>query len=161
MANETNTNIETTAPDNGYQEYIDTINELKRNTVSREMFDKEREEKKALLSSLVNGTGSVVADEPAKRETTAEIINRAFYAPNSLEAAKGYMALRERLMEDGGDDPFVGMANPHFKNTGKEYTPTAVDFAEAARYAEAIQYCIDKADGSNEAFEKEIRRIIR
>lgn len=53
MADEILENQETEV--NEYQKYLDSINELKSNTVSKDKYDKIMEENKTLLESIVNG----------------------------------------------------------------------------------------------------------
>lgn len=153
MANENETVIETTP--NEYQEYIDQINELKRTSVSRTEYDKIKEENRTLLSNLVNGTTSVVAEEaPAERETLEELRNRVFNNPkNDLEYVAGILEIRDRVMENGGADPFV--------NDNGRYQATNEDYIEAENTAEGLRHCVEVANGDNQVFIQEITRIMR
>lgn len=156
MANENENIVDTTTTDTpDYQEYIDTINELKRNSVSRTEYDKLMEEKKTLLSNLVNGTGTYVAEEPpAKRETLDEMRKRVFDNPrNDLEYVSGILEIRTRVMEEGGADPFVS-ENSH-------YTPTQDDYRDAELLANGLAHCVEVADGDNSIFLQELSRITK
>lgn len=153
MANENeNTTVETT---NEYQEYIDQINELKRTSVSRAEYDKIREENRTLLSNLVNGTTSVVAEEePVKRESLDELRARVFNNPkNDLDYVTGILEIRDRVMEMGEPDPFV--------NDNGRYQATEEDKRIAANTAEGLRHCVEVANGDNDVFLQEITRITR
>lgn len=154
MANDTNTTVDTQET-NEYQEYIDQINELKRTSVSRTEYDKIKEENRTLLSNLVNGTTSVVAEEaPAERESLDELRNRVFNNPkNDLEYVAGILEIRDRVMENGGADPFV--------NDNGRYQATNEDYMEAENTAQGLRHCVEVANGDNQVFIQEITRIMR
>lgn len=156
MANETNTTTPVdTQETNDYQEYIDQINELKRTSVSRAEYDKIKEENRTLLSNLVNGTTSVVAEEePVVRESLDELRARVFNNPkNDLEYVAGILEIRDRVMEAGGADPFV--------NDNGRYHATEEDYRIAENTAEGLRHCVEVADGNNDVFLQEITRITR
>lgn len=138
-----------------YQEYIDQINELKRNSVSRTEYDKIKEENRTLLSNLVNGTASVVAEEaPIQRESLDDLRNRVFNNPkNDLEYVAGLLEIRDRVMEDGGKDPFV--------NDNGRYSATEEDYRIAEHTADGLRHCVEIANGNNDVFLQEITRITR
>ena len=155
MANENeNTTVETTDTSD-YQEYIDQINELKRNTVSRTEYDKIREENRTLLSNLVNGTGTTVEqthDEP--KESLADLRTRVFTNPkNDLDYVAGILEIREWVMAEGEKDPFV--------NDNGRYQATEDDYKAGQRLAEGLKHCVEIADGDNDVFIQEITRITR
>ena len=138
-----------------YQEYIDQINELKRNSVSRTEYEKIKEENRTLLSNLVNGTASVVAEEaPIQRESLDDLIERVFNNPkNDLDYVAGILEIRDRVMEEGGADPFVS-------DNGR-YHATDEDYRIAENTAEGLRHCVEVADGNNDVFLQEITRITR
>lgn len=152
MANENENTVEIT---NDYQEYIDQINELKRTSVSRAEYDKIREENRTLLSNLVNGTTSIVAEEePVKRESLDELRARVFNSPkNDLDYVAGILEIRDRVMEAGEPDPFV--------NDNGRYHATEEDKRIAANTAEGLRHCVEVANGDNDVFLQEITRITR
>lgn len=155
MANETNTTIETTPETNEYQEYIDTINELKRNSVSRTEYDKIREENRTLLSNIVNGTGAQTEQTvEAPVESLDDLRNRVFTNPkNDLEYVAGVLEIRDRVMAEGGTDPFVS-------DNGR-YSATEEDYKAGERLAEGLKYCVEVADGNNDVFLNTLTRITK
>ena len=155
MANEINTTIDT-QDTNQYQEYIDQINELKSNSVSRAEYDKIREENRTLLSNIVNGTGgSRVEETPAApAESLNDLRNRVFTNSKSdIEYVAGILEIRDRVMAEGGADPFV--------NDNDRYAATDDDKANAQKLAEGLRHCLDVADGNNDVFFQELTRITR
>jgi hypothetical protein len=163
MANETtNTTIETTAPvDGGFQEYIDQINELKRNTVSREAYDRIKEENRTLLSNIVSGAGVKQDAENAEPViSTSDLIKNTYLHNNmgsDIATVKNMLEIRERLMANGGRDPWVGGGN-NLIASDKQYQPTQADYAEAERQAEALKHCLEMANGDEALFHQFIVR---
>lgn len=132
-------------------DYISAINEMKRNTVDRDSYDKLREENKRLLNSLVNGEtlpNQEVVEKRSIDEIRDELFNRE---QTNLDYVKNALELRERLIESGEMDPFL----PY----GKKIIPTDDDIATANRVAKALQDCVDYADGDSEIFTNELQRI--
>lgn len=155
MANDTNTTIDT-QDTNQYQEYIDQINELKSNSVSRTEYDKIKEENRTLLSNLVNGNYPTATEQtPAEeKESLDDLRNRIFNDPKSdLEYVAGILEIRDRVMAEGGKDPFV--------NDNGRYHATEEDWRAGERLAEGLKHCVEVADGSNDVFIQEITRITR
>lgn len=155
MANETNT-VDTQDTTNEYQVYIDQINELKSNSVPRTEFDKIKEENRTLLSNLVNGTYPTATEQtPAEeKESLDDLRNRIFNDPkNDLEYVAGVLEIRDRVMAEGGKDPFV--------NDNGRYQATEEDWRAGERLAEGLKHCVEVANGSNDVFIQEITRITR
>ena len=135
-------------------DYVAAIEEMKRNTVSREQFDKMKQENKRLLDALTSGqTIEQKVEAPAKK-TVAELANALMNgSSNNLNYCKTALELRERMMEEGMDDPFVPR--------GQKISPTREDYELAQRVADGIQSCIDYADGDSELFTQELQRITK
>lgn len=155
MANDTNTTIDT-QDTNQYQEYIDQINELKSNSVSRTEYDRIKEENRTLLSNLVNGTYPTATEQtPAEEvESLDDLRKRVFNDPkNDLEYVAGILEIRDRVMAEGGKDPFV--------NDNGRYQATPDDYRIAENTAEGLRHCVEVADGNNDVFIQEITRITR
>ena len=140
---------------NEYQTYIDEIQNLRENTVSKDQYEKKCEENRKLIQSLANGTPLPgAAQEPPKpsidelRKTLANGDQRS-----NLEHVKTVLALRNSLIEKGEQDPFVPQ--------GANVKPEATDWATAQRVADAFQSCVDYADGDSEIFTTELMRITK
>lgn len=157
MENDNVTNEELNNSENGTaSEYIQAINEMKKNTVSKEEFDKLKEENKMLLNSLVNDVHTEGEEE--KKEDAVDINklrDELFSTDNqdmtNLDYITKVMALRKALMDKGERDPFLP--------SGQNILPTDEDIKTANRVAEVYQNCIDIADGNPDIFTQELQRV--
>lgn len=131
--------------------YIETIKDLKNNTVSRDAYNKIVQENKQLLDSLVNGNPaaaeSIVIDKPSTQELRDKIFGEEL---SNLEFIQCALDLRESILNETGEDIFVGR--------GQNLAPTQADYESAARVAEIYQECIDYAQGDSETFTNELMR---
>ena len=139
------------ASDNN-QMYLDEIQNLKANSVSKDEYAKLQEDNKRLLKSLVNGTP--VADSqgsPEKVDINA-LRKDLFMNENlsNLEYAQNALKLRQELIDSGHPDPFLPQ--------GVNINPTSEDREAANRVAEVMQECIDYADGDSQIFTAELMR---
>lgn len=141
---------------NDTQKYIDTINQMKANSVPKSEADKLRDENRRLLEAMVSGQSyeNASAEAPAK-PTIQELRNKAYgkEAENltDLEYVETVLDLRDALLEEEGID--------HFIPAGKKYSPDLNDQHCAQKAYEALRHCVDVADGDNEVFIQEITRI--
>lgn len=138
------------------QKYIDTINQLKANSVSRSDYDKVRDENKKLLEAMVNGRyDEMSSTEEAAKPSIQELRNKAYGKGSEnlsdLEYVTTVLDLRDALLEEEGVD--------HFIPAGKKYSPDLNDQHCAQKAYEALRHCVDVADGDNEVFIQEVTRI--
>ena len=140
---------------NEYQTYIDEIQNLKENTVSKEQYEKKCEENRKLIQSLANGTPLPGAEQEPPKPSIDELRKKLANGDqlSNLEYVKTVLALRNSLIEKGEQDPFVPQ--------GANVKPEATDWATAQRVADAFQSCIDYADGDSEIFTTELMRITK
>ena len=136
-------------------QYIEALNQLKANSVDKADYEKLKAENKKLLDSIVNG--SEVALPAAEKESIDELRKKLAGSSennmSSLEYADTALKLRERLLEEGQEDPFV----PH----GSQYSPTQLDYDRARRVAAVLQECVDDAEGDDATFLAELKRRIK
>ena len=155
MENE-NTPIETnptgiqgddTAPD-----YIATIQQLRDSTVSKEQYQKVKDENQRLLKTLVEGgqleQSSTAQDTKSIDELRDNLMHKEM---TNLEYWQTALDLRKKLMEKGQKDPFLPWS--------KDYVPTEQDIATAQRVADVVSQCIDYADGDSSIFTNELQRV--
>ena len=129
---------------------VQAINELKKNTVSKEEYNKVKAEKDKYLKALIEG--SQVADEKKEPVDIDELRKSLFTKDlDNLTFAKKALELRNELIERDGVDIFVGKGN--------KYAPDKSDYEAAQRVADAFQSCVDIADGDSEIFTRELMRI--
>ena len=129
---------------------VQAINELKKNTVSKEEYNKVKAEKDKYLKALIEG--SQVADEK-KEPVDIDELRKSLFSKDldNLTFAKKALELRNELIDKEGIDIFVGKGN--------KYAPTQSDYEAAQRVADAFQSCVDVADGDSEIFTRELMRI--
>ena len=143
-------NVEQTTESNSI-DYINAINELKQNTVSRESYDKLRAENKQLLDTLVNG-GQINQITSIEQPKVDELRKDLFGNQNlsNLEYCEKALKLREAIMNEGGRDPFLPFG--HNVNVADD------DIAAANRVASTLKEIIDYADGNTDIFTMELQR---
>ena len=132
--------------------YIEAIKEIKANSVSKQAYDKLREENKQLLDSLINGKE---IELPKQKEPVDidKIRSKLFDEDrplSNLEYVSNALKLRDELLERGERDPFL----PY----GQNISPTDEDITKADRVATVMKECLEYADGDSELFTNELMR---
>ena len=134
------------------QDYISALNEMKKNTVSKEAYDKLREDNKKLLDTIVSGQSLEQTEEEVDVDALRkELFGKSRRDLSNLEYVDKALQLRKALMEKGEQDPFVMKA-------GRTSSPEAEDFKKAERVASVLQECVDIADGNDSVFDNEFQR---
>lgn len=147
QTNVNNPEVETTQVN-----YIEAMAEMRKNMVSKEEYNKVLEENRQLVNTLATG-GSIQVEQPEvlvdtdalKKELSSKEMTNLEYATKALQ-------LRDELLKRGEKDPFLP--------NGHEYIPNDTDSQEAQRAADALQYCVDVADGDPHIFQTELQRIL-
>lgn len=157
MENDNETKEVLDSQENGTaSDYMEVINDLKKNTVSKEEYDKLREENKMLLKNIANNVPAPSDDEPKQEPVDVnklreELFNTDNQDMTNLEYITKVMELRKALMDRGERDPFLP--------SGQNILPTDEDIKTANRVAEVYQNCIDIADGNPDIFTQELQRV--
>ena len=143
--NTTQNPVEDNTPD-----YIGEIQRLRDNTVSKEDYERLREENKKLISSLANGKS--IGEEPKAKPDINELRKRVFdnEHQSNLEYWGAVLELRDAVIDSGAPDPFLPQ--------GHKVVPTSEDFECANRVATVVKECIDYADGDSQLFTNELMR---
>ena len=130
-------------------DYISEIQNLRANSVSRDDYNKLREENKRLISSLAKGE---TIDKPAPKPDINELRKRVFdnEHQSNLEYWGAVLELRDAVIDSGAPDPFLPQ--------GHKVVPTTEDFECANRVAAVVKECIDYADGDSQLFTNELMR---
>lgn len=150
MSEELNKRVEVQDSPNEAEDYISALNEMKKNTVSKDSYNKLKEENKRLLNSLVSGETMSVEVKPVD---VNELRNKLFAEDadlNNVAFIDTALQLRTALMEQGEPDPFLPI--------GKRISPTEEDISCANRVATVLQECVDYAQGDSAAFTNELQR---
>lgn len=138
---------------NSDKDYVDAIERLQKNSVSKEEYEKVLKDRKTLIDRLANGQ----YDEQPKVDAPKDLNKlREFLKPDSmplnLDFAKSTLELRNELLKRGEDI---------FLPVGEGVNITDEDVRTANKVAEALQYCVDQADGNADVFNNTLIRIIR
>lgn len=131
-------------------DYLQALKDMKKNTVSKDEYQKVREENKRLLQSLVNGE---TIDVEVSKTDVSKLRKDLFSednTTNNVDFVSKALELRTALMEAGEPDPFLPV--------GKRITPTDEDVSTANRVATVLQECVDYAQGDSQAFTNELQR---
>ena len=126
------------------------LKEARENSVSKEEYEKLKEENKKLVSEIINGEGGAGNGQtitPEKADIKA--LREKLYGPKSseltnLEFWKNTLELRDAVIAQEGYDPFL----PY----GEKIKPTAQDMEKANNVATVIKECIDDSNGDSEIF---------
>lgn len=135
-------------------DYVQAINELKANSVSKSEYMKVRAENKKLLDALVNGQQINLPQEP--QESIEDLRKKLFKKDNglsNLEYVESALKLRNALIEKGERDPFLPV--------GDRVNETAEIYAAAQRVADGLQACVDFAEGDSGIFTAQLQRITK
>ena len=141
-------------PEMTASEYINQINNLRENTVSREEYEHKKNDNKELAKALINGTGANIPGitKPENKPDLDDLRKKLFTkkSKNDLEYFTNLLALRDGVMADGQPDPFLPI--------NREFRATAQDEADAERIATQIKEAIEYADGDPAVFSNDLRR---
>ena len=141
-------------PEMTANEYINQINDLKERTVSREEYERIKNDNRELAKALINGTGANIPGitKPENKPDLDELRKKLFTkkSKNDLEYFTNLLALRDGVMADGQPDPFLPI--------NREFRATAQDEADAERIATQIKEAIEYADGDPAVFSNDLRR---
>lgn len=151
MANENPT--PTTVEEMNNEQYIAAIEELRASTVSRDAYNKLRNENKQLLDALVSG--KEIPQEPTKTPSPDELRKKLFGGEDmsNLEYVETALALRNSLIEAGERDPFL----PY----GDKVDITSEQIETANKVAAGLQEMVDFAEGDSGVFSAEYQRRVK
>lgn len=132
------------------QDYLEVIKNLKQNSVSKKDYDNLKRENKRLLEAVVDGQ-TLEQDQPPQYRDVNVIRNELFNKDhNNLEYVKLALELRNTLIANGEQDPFLP--------AGSKIAPTQEDVDKAELVAKVFQECVDYADGDSQLFTQELAR---
>lgn len=137
-----------------YEEYIETIAELKKNSVSKEKYEELEREKKGLIEALKSGQQITIQAEAEKEESIEELRKELYGDPDkpmkNIDYIEKTLKLRKKIMDDGYPDPFLP--------NGSDYEISKDDIETAEMIAQIYQECLDYADGDDQLFTNELMR---
>lgn len=135
-------------------DYIEKIQELRNNSVSKEEYNKVLNDNKRLIDALSKGESITPASAEAplvnRIDDLAKVLSNKANNLNNLDYAKASVQHRNLCIEKGLDDPYLPI--------GHMVTPTAQDREAAQRVADVLEECIEYADGDSQLFTNELMR---
>lgn len=137
------------------QMYLDEIKKLKETTIPKEEYERLLGENRNLLKTIVEGNPQPAGKEgESKKPVDVNKLRKDLFTGDhtNLDFAKGALELRKAIMDQGGTDPFLPV--------GKDIIVEDSDIASANRVAEALESCIEYADGNPDIFTTELQRIM-
>lgn len=138
-----------TVEDESY-DVVSEINKIKENTVSKDEYNRLRAERDKYAKALIEGTQ---VTEPKQAVPIADLREKLLNSDSlsNLDYVQTALQLREAILEDTGEDIFVGK--------GSKLTPDDNDYLKAQQVADAFQHCVEVSDGNSEIFTRELMRI--
>lgn len=135
-------------------DYLDTIEHLKKTTVSKEKFAELKAERDRILKAYANGD---VIDIPgAKKEEPVnvdELRKKIFSGElNNIDFVDSCLKLRKALIERGERDPFLP--------NGHDYVIKPEDVEAANNIADVYEQCINDSNGDSNVFTAKLQTRI-
>lgn len=135
-------------------DYISALNEMKQNSVSKEAYNKLKQENKKLLESLVTGKEldpSQIPEKPDIQKLRKELYGGEKELDN-LEYVTKTLQLRKALMDEGQEDPFLPV--------GSKAIIEGRDYDTVEKVAQTLQELVDYANGDSAIFTTELQRVM-
>lgn len=134
---------------NNAEAYVENVRKIKEGMVDRGEYERVLNENKTLMDSIAFGKKEEakveVVDTP---QQMAQLRKELYFAGCenllNLDYWVKTLQLREDIMSQGGDDPFVA--------NGINISGTTEDYAAAQRVADVVGQCIDEAKGDSQVF---------
>lgn len=133
-------------------DYIQAINDLKANTVSKDKYDKLKEENKKLLGSLVSGN-PIEVEKQKPGLSIPEMRAKLGTELTNIEYVSTVLDLRDALIAKGERDPFLPIGN------NVAITPELCQNME--NVAVALREMVEFADGDSGVFTAEYQRRVQ
>lgn len=149
-------NTTSTVEEMNNEQYIAAIEELKASTVSRDAYNKLRNENKQLLDALVSGKEmpqAAEAPKPTVNELRKSLFGDGCENLSNLAFAEKALTLRDALIESGERDPFL----PY----GDKVEITAEQIETAQKVADGLREMVEFADGDSVVFSAEYQRRVK
>lgn len=136
-------------PEESNVELAKALKEARENSVSKEEYERLKNENKKLVSEIINGGGDGSGHSESKEQPDIAKLREELYGPkcselSNLDYWKKTLELRKAIIDAGDPDPFLPI--------GAKISPTDDDAKAANNVATVVQECIDEADGNSEVF---------
>ena len=159
MENETKTDLDVlqTVHPTAETNYIEIINNLKSNTVSKTEYERVLADNKLLAQSLATSPAPS-AEEPEPTFTTEDVHKfsqqlGSMKNCSNLQFIDTALKLREAVLATGGKDPFLP--------NNSDYAENDVDAARVDAIATGLRTMVDYCQGDAQLFNSELKRCCR
>lgn len=131
-------------------ELAKALEDVRRNSVSKEEYERLQTENRDLITQILNGEGGSGNGQATPPETVDIIsLKEELYGPRSqnlsnLEVVTKTLQLRDAVIKESGKDPFLPF--------GAKIQPTSEDVEKAQRVADILAECVEQADGDSGVF---------
>ena len=141
--------INETKPEEQQKESVDVFLEaakkVKEDTVPKAEYDKVVADNKKLADYILEGGDGDKPQEQVKERTKAELLGVLENEDsNNLEYTKAALELRQKVIDEGGRDPFLPNSS--------QQPITSVDVEGAEKVAQVLQECVDECGGDPATF---------
>ena len=153
--------------ESGAEDYIETIKQLKANTVPKQDFENLKKENKSLLSALIDGKVTPEMKQAMARESepaeNIEDLRKTLFAPDAnvtnLAFTQAALKLRKALIEKDGPsaDPFLGRFDPSISRSPAE---RAEERQNAEDTAARLQEIVDASNGDPNLFQGLLQGVL-
>lgn len=140
---------------NDSYDYISAINEMKKNTVPRKVYEEIIRERNTLADAVING--NALPNVANKEAPDVDALRSKLFSPKScddgltsMEFIDTALQLRDAILDTEGKDIFVP--------EGRGVVVTAEDREQAETTARIYKECLDYAQGDAEVFRNELMR---
>lgn len=138
--------------------YIEIIQNLKNNTVSKAEYEKAMKDNRMLAEALATTPVQATAEEVVTLPTDEEVQglrDKLFNTPHmsNLEYMKTTLQLRDALLARGERDPFLPNNNGYIDND--------VDAAKVEAMAKGLQQIVEYCGNDSKLFDSELKRCCR
>lgn len=144
--------VTTDETEKGEPNILEQIEEVKKNSVPKEKYDKVKKELDDVYSKVLKGENLDLPKAPVDKKKRMEELKSQLYGKSiddsnmtNLDYIKDTLELRNLIIEQGGDDPFLGIRK-------KGVVVTENDYEKAQNIADTLQEMVEEADGSADAF---------
>lgn len=152
MENNQDLNI-TTQQDDTTADYVTAINELKANSVSKEQYQKLKDDNKRLLDALVtNKQLDIPEEKPVNVDELRTKLFKNEQGLSNLEFIDTALQLRDALIAKGEPDPFLPI--------GSKVQPDYDMVEKANNVAKCLKEMVEFADGDSGIFNAEYQRRV-
>ena len=141
------------------KDYLEEINRLKENSVSKEDYQKILEENRKLIQTVARNEGRKEAEEQQQKTSKIDVqgLRKEIFqnggTMTNLEYVSKVLELRKGVIQEGGTDPFLPQ--------GTRISPTAEDIEKAENVAKCFEHCIEFAEGDSALFTNELNRLTK